>query len=227
MDANTAFVQAMRTEFPELTIMDVTASFHGESMTRWGNECRTRDKVVLMVFRTPQNEKDVLQHLRTHIGAGDQTSFTDWRWVCMHGSVLLPCGPMPTSGADLRLVSSSLKGEGIKDECPICLEQYTPYGAASGPNPNQHQTQRPAVRLSSDPQCLHVFCGPCAQKMLKEKFKSLKQPVARRLDHIMVTCPLCRQQHKLNNTAGTGSPPEFLLQPASPIQHMPNSKMML
>ena len=174
MDANAAFVHAMRKEFPNLTILDVTTTFHGENMSRWGDVYQTRDNVVLMVFRTPENKQDVLQYLRTHTGVRDQTAFADLRWVCMHRSVLLPSGPMPNSGADLRLVSNLLRQEGIEGECPICFEQYTPIQqqhqlVSPDRKLNGLQTPRPAVRLSSNPHCLHVLCGPCATELLRSQ----------------------------------------------------------
>ena len=91
MDANAAFVQAMRKEFPNLTILDVTTTFHGENMSRWGDVYKTRDNVVLMVFRTPEHQRDVLQYVRTHTGVRDQTAFADLRWMCMHRSASHAC----------------------------------------------------------------------------------------------------------------------------------------
>ena len=233
MDANAAFVHAMRKEFPNLTILDVTTTFHGENMSRWGDVYQTRDNVVLMVFRTPENKQDVLQYLRTHTGVRDQTAFADLRWVCMHRSVLLPSGPMPNSGADLRLVSNLLRQEGIEGECPICFEQYTPIQqqhqlVSPDRKLNGLQTPRPAVRLSSNPHCLHVLCGPCATELLQKRLHRLQYPPPKRLDHIKVECPQCRQEHKLKNNAMPGSSiPKFLFPPAYPVPHQPNSHLQL
>ena len=228
MDANEAFVQAMRKEFPNLTILDVTTTFHGENMSRWGDVYKTRDNVVLMVFRTPEHQRDVLQYVRTHAGVRDQTAFADLRWMCMHRSVLLPSGPMPNSGADLRLVSNLLRHEGIDGECPICLEQHTPI--QHDHNPNGHQTPRPAVWLSSNPLCFHALCAACAKELVQTRLDRLQHHAPKRLDHIKVECPQCRLQHELkNNAMPDSSIPNFhaLFPPAYPVVHQPNFHLQL